>query len=178
MFQSLRQNTLFYILEKGDNLNLKVGQVVNVSNPQPKYNQFQTSMPYNPQQEMVVDVKVKIGDETIDFKQLPANLSIANSDNNSVVVSESKEAMSAEVEAMLRASNNILESIPYHQKVITNCDVILRELNPQFAKEKEQEEKIGALENRMVDIDDKLNKMFDLLSDTLEYKSKRKTKEE
>ena len=178
MFQSLRQNTLFYILEKGDNLNLKIGQVVNVSNPQPKYNQFQTSMPYNPQQEMVVDVKVKIGDETIDFKQLPANLSIANSDNNSVVVSESKEAMSAEVEAMLRASNNILESIPYHQKVITNCDVILRELNPQFAKEKEQEEKIGALENRMVDIDDKLNKMFDLLSDTLEYKSKRKTKEE
>ena len=178
MFQSLRQNTLFYILEKGDNLNLKVGQVVNVSNPQPKYNQFQTTMPYNPQQEMVVDVKVKIGDETIDFKQLPANLSIANSDNNSVVVSESKEAMSAEVEAMLRASNNILESIPYHQKVIINCDVILRELNPQFAKEKEQEEKIGALENRMVDIDDKLNKMFDLLSDTLEYKSKRKTKEE
>lgn len=44
MFQSLRQNSLFYILEKGDNLNLKVGQVVNVSNPQPKYNQFQTTM--------------------------------------------------------------------------------------------------------------------------------------
>jgi ribosome-associated translation inhibitor RaiA len=121
-------------------------------------------------------VKVKVGDETIDFKQLPATLSI--SDNNSVVVSESKEAMSAEVEAMLRASNNILESIPYHQKVISNCDIILRELNPQFAKEKEQEEKIGALEERMGNIDDKLNKMFDLLSDTLEYKSKRKTKEE
>ena len=178
MFQGLRQNSLFYILEKGDNLNLKVGQVVNVSNPQPKYNQFQTTMPYNPQQEMVVDVKVKVGDETIDFKQIPANLAIANSENNSVVVSESKEAMSAEVEAMLRASNNILESIPYHQKVISNCDIILRELNPQFAKEKEQEEKIGALEERMGNIDDKLNKMFDLLSDTLEYKSKRKTKEE
>ena len=58
----LRQNSLFYILEKGDKLNLKVGQVVNVSNPQPKYNQFQTTMPYNPQQEMVVDVKVKVGD--------------------------------------------------------------------------------------------------------------------
>ena len=175
MFQSLRQNSLFYVLEKNDDIKLKVGQVVNVSNPQPKYSQFQTSMPYN-QQEMVVDVKVKLGDETVEFKQLPATLSI--SDNNSVVVSESKEAMSAEVEAMLRASNNILESIPYHQKVIANCDIILRELNPQFAKEKEQEEKIGALEERMGNIDDKLNKMFDLLSDTLEYKSKRKTKEE
>lgn len=178
MFQSLRQNSLFYVLEKGDNLNLKIGQVVNVSNPQPKYSQFQTNIPYNPQQEMVVDIKVKIGDETIDFKQLPANLVIANSDNNSVVVSESKEAMSAEVEAMLRSSNNILESIPYHQKVIANCDVILRELNPNFKKEKEQEEKIDMLEERMGNIDDKLNKMFDLLSDTLEYKSKRKSKEE
>lgn len=176
MFQGLRQNSLFYVLEKNDDIKLKVGQVVSVSNPQPKYNQFQPSMPYNQQQEMVVDVKVKLGDETVEFKQLPATLSI--SDNNSVVVSESKEAMSAEVEAMLRASNNILESIPYHQKVISNCDIILRELNPQFAKEKEQEEKIGALEERMGNIDDKLNKMFDLLSDTLEYKSKRKTKEE
>jgi hypothetical protein len=178
MFQSLRQNSLFYILEKGDNLNLKVGQVVNVSNPQPKYNQFQTTMPYNPQQEMVVDVKVKVGDETIDFKQIPANLAIANSENNSVVVSESKEAMSAEVEAMLRTSKNILDSVPYHEKTMAKCDIILRELNPNFKKEKEQEEKIGALEERMGNIDDKLNKMFDLLYDTLEYKSKRKTKEE
>lgn len=175
MFQSLRQNSLFYVLEKNDDIKLKVGQVVNVSNPQPKYSQFQTSMPYN-QQEMVVDVKVKLGDETVEFKQLPATLSI--SDNNSVVVSESKEAMSAEVEAMLRTSKNILDSVPYHEKTMAKCDIILRELNPQFAKEKEQEEKIGALEERMGNIDDKLNKMFDLLSDTLEYKSKRKTKEE
>jgi archaellum component FlaC len=54
---------------------------------------------------------------------------------------------------------------------------MLRELNPQFAKEKEQEEKIGMLEERMGNIDDKLNKMFDLLSDTLERKPK-KAKEE
>ena len=50
---------------------------------------------------------------------------------------------------------------------------MLRELNPQFAKEKEQEEKIGMLEERMGNIDDKLNKMFDLLSDTLERKPKK-----
>ena len=175
MFQSLRQNSLFYILEKGDNLNLKVGQVVNVSNPQPKYSQFQTSMPYN-QQEMVVDVKVKLGDETVEFKQLPATLSI--SDNNSVVVSESKEAMSAEVEAMLRASNNILESIPYHQKVISNCDIILRELNPQFAKEKEQEEKINALEGKMEGIEGTLNQMMSLLSEAVGTNNKRKNNKE
>lgn len=175
MFQGLRQGGIFYILEKGDNVSLKIGQVVSVSNPQPKYNQF--SQPtYGQQQEMFVDVKVKVGEETLDFKQLNANLNIANSGN--VVVSDSKEAMSAEVEGLLRNSRQIIDSIPYHESIIVSCDAMLRELNPQFAKEKEQEEKIGALEERMGNIDDKLSKMFDLLSDTLEQRKPKKNKEE
>jgi hypothetical protein len=178
MFQGLRQNSLFYVLEKNDDIKLKVGQVVSVSNPQPKYNQFQTTKPYNPQQEMVVDVKVKVGDETIDFKQIPANLAIANSENNSVVVSESKEAMSAEVEAMLRTSKNILDSVPYHEKTMAKCDVILRELNPQFAKEKEQEEKINALEGKMEGIEGTLNQMMSLLSEAVGTNNKRKNNKE
>ena len=177
MFSGIRQNSLFYILEKGENLDLKIGQVVSVSNPQPRYNQFGTTPTYTTQPEMVVDIKVKVGEDILDFKQLGANLTIANSGN--VVVSDSKEAMSSEVESLLRNSKQIIESIPYHEKVINVCDAMLRELNPQFAKEKEQEEKIGALEERMGNIDDKLNRMFDLLSDTLERnKPVKKTKED
>lgn len=175
MFSGIRQNSPFYILEKSEELKLKVGQVVSVSNPQPKYNQFGATSSYGAQPEMFVDVKVKIGEELLEFKQLNANMNIANSGN--VVVSDSKEAMSAEVEGLLRNSKQIIESITYHEKVVSSCDVMLRELNPQFAKEKEQEEKIGMLEERMGNIDDKLNKMFDLLSDTLERKPK-KAKEE
>ena len=176
MFQGLRTGGLFYVLEKGDELKLKIGHVVSVSNPQPKYNQMSTIPSYSNQPEMVVDVKVKVGEENVDFKQLNANMNIANSGN--VVVSDSKEAMSAEVEGLLRTSRQIIESVPYHEKVILSCDAMLRELNPQFAKEKEQEEKIGMLEERMGNIDDKLNKMFDLLSDTLERKPKKNNKEE
>lgn len=175
MFSGIRQNALFYILEKGDNMVLKIGQVVSVSNPQPRYNQFATTPNFASQPDMVVDVKVKVGEEVLDFKQLSANLNIANS--GSVVVSDSKEAMSAEVESLLLNSKQIIDSIPYHEKVLAACDTMLRELNPQFAKEKEQEEKIGALEERMGNIDDKLNKMFDLLSDTLE-RSRSKKKDE
>ena len=171
MFQGLRQGGLFYILDKGEDVNLKVGQVVNVSNPQPKYNQFNTPT-YTSQPEMVVDVKVKVGEEVMEFKQLNANLNIANSGN--LVVSDSKEAMSAEVEGLLRNSKQIVDSMPYHEKVIANCDSMLRELNPQFAKEKEQEEKIGVLEERIGSIDDKLNKMYDLLSDTLDLQKNKK----
>lgn len=37
MFQGLRQNSILYILEKNGVPKLKVGQVVSVSNPMPKF---------------------------------------------------------------------------------------------------------------------------------------------
>lgn len=173
MFQSLRQGSLFYILEKGETPKLKVGQVVNVSQPQAKFN---TSFPLPPNgAEMIVDISVKVGNDTIDIKGLPSTLSIANFGANGCVVSESKEAMSAEVEAMLRTSQQAIDSIPYHQRVLASCDGILRELNPQFAKEKEQEEKIGTLETKMTSMETSLDEIKDLLLKTLNTPKKKES---
>lgn len=83
MFQGLRTNSLFYVLDKGENPNLQIGQVVSVSNPQTKYPTFNNGFTPQPM-ETVVDVKVKLNDEEVDFKQLPANGQIAN-DKNLVV---------------------------------------------------------------------------------------------
>lgn len=173
MFQSLRQGSLFYILEKGETPKLKIGQVVSVSQPQPKYS---TSFPLPTNGvEMVVDLSVKVDSETIDIKGLPSTLSIANFGANGCVVSESKEAMSAEVEAMLRTSQQAIDSIPYHQRVLASCDGILRELNPQFAKEKEQEEKIGTLETKMTSMETSLDEIKDLLLKTLNTPKKKES---
>lgn len=171
MFSGLRQAGLFYILEKGEELKLRIGQVISVSNPQPKYGQYS----YGSQPEMTVDVRVKVDDETLEFKQLNANASIANS--GSVIVSDSKEAMNAEVEGLLRTSRGVLDSVSYHEKVLTSCDAILRELNPSFKKEKEQEEKMSMLEDEVIGIKDTLGEMMNMLSSALGH-SKSKSKEE
>lgn len=176
MFSGLRTNSLFYILEKGEKPVLKVGQVSSVSNPSPKYGQYPTTPMFGQQMETVVDVSVKVGDETMDFKQLPSNLSIANLGQN-VVVSENKEAMNAEVEAMLRNSRGILESVPYHESIIASCDGILRELNPQLAKEKAQEEKIVGLEDQMGKLSMALNSIQDMLAQALNSSANTKNKE-
>ena len=68
-------------------------------------------------------MKVKLGDEEVDFKQLPANGQIANDKN--LVVSDNKEVMSAEVDAMLRQSKAILESVDYHERVVKSCEGML-----------------------------------------------------
>ena len=175
MFQGSRQGNLFYILEKGDELKLRVGQVVSVSNPQPKYGQFGAPN-FGSQPEMTVDVRVKVDEETMDFKQLSASASIANSGN--VVVSDSKDAMSSEVEGLLRTSKGILDSIPYHEKMLVSCDAILRDLNPTFKKEKEQEEKMTMLEGEVIGIKDTLNEMMGLLSNALGAPKPKRSKEE
>lgn len=171
MFNGIRQNNLIYALDKS-NLRLRIGEVINVSNPTPKYGN--TTFPTQPfaQPEMLIEIKVKFEDEEVVFKDLPANATITS--KNNIVVSDSKDAMNSEIESMMRNSTNVLESVSYHQKVLESCDMMLRELNPQFAKEKQQEEKIGALEVRMENIDDKLNKMFELLSDTVKHGKNKK----
>lgn len=164
MFQGLRTNSLFYVLDKGENPNLQIGQVVSVSNPQTKYPSFNNGFTPQPM-ETVVDVKVKLGDEEVDFKQLPANGQIANDKN--LVVSDNKDAMSAEVDAMLRQSRAILESVDYNKRVVESCEGMLQQLNPQIAKEKEQTEKINKLEGKVSGIEGKIDKMMGWLQQTM-----------
>lgn len=164
MFQGLRTNSLFYVLDKGENPNLRIGQVVSVSNPQTKYPTFNNGFTPQPM-ETVVDVKVKLGDEEVDFKQLPANGQIANDKN--LVVSDNKDAMSAEVDAMLRQSKTILESVDYNKRVVESCEGMLQQLNPQIAKEKEQTEKINKLEGKVSGIEGKIDKMMGWLQQTM-----------
>ena len=172
MFQGVRQGAILYILEKGDNgLDLKTGQVVNVSNPYPRY--APSGAPnYSVHPEMLVDVSVRVGETTMDFKQLNAQHNIANSGN--VVVSDSREAMIAEVDGIVRCSVQAIESVPYHERVKHTGECVMRELNPQFAKEKEHEEKIDALEVRMGTIDTKIDRLFGLLTDSLEHNQSKK----
>lgn len=170
MFNALRQGSPFYILEKTDEPRLRIGSVASVSQPVPKYaNSFLPNQQFG---ETVVDVVVKVGDEELKFEKLPSNLSIANFGTSGMVVSESREAMNSEVEGMLRNSKQIVESVPYHERVISACDTMLRELNPQFAKEKEQEEKIGLLEQKMNGMEGTLSDIREMLSAALNKSKK------
>ena len=117
--------------------------------------------------ESTVDITVKVGDEQQEFKQVPSTLSIANFGHSNIVISETKEAMSQEVDSMLKSSKQIIESIPYHEKTIIACEEMLKELNPQFAKQKDQEEKINNLETKVGGIENKLDDICTMLSKAL-----------
>lgn len=163
MFQSVRQNSPFYILDKGENKSLKVASVESVTNPQPRYNTSYPMQPYGAP-DMVVDIVVRIGEEKQEFKMLPANLSIANFGNAGIVVSDDRQAMCSEIDAWVKTSQNHLDSNPYHEDVIRKGGEMILQLNPQLAKEKAQEDRLNTLES-------KFDKMMDMMSDVLEAKS-------
>lgn len=161
MFSSSRQGGFIYVLSKGERPTVKIGQIESVSSPVPKYPTYNPSVPYSPQPEMLIDIKVRCGEEVLDFQKLPANGEMFAYPN--VIVSEKKEAIISEVEAMMQTSKQIVESVPYHNSVIESCDSILKELNPQFAKEKQQEDRINSLEQEVKSVKDGLGDIKSLL---------------
>ena len=160
MFSTLRQNSPIYVLDKKDSPVLKKGIIETVSPQRSRTGSF-----YGQPLDMVVDITVNVDGTKEEFKNIPASLNIANDGN--LVISESKEAMSTEVDSMLSISKQILESVDYHQEVIKKCEQILKDLNPQFAKDKLQEEKINSLEERMGGVEDTLGDIKDMLSKAL-----------
>ena len=163
MFSTLRQNSPIYIPDKKGSPVLKKGIIESVSPQRSKSGSF-----YGQPLDMVVDIVVNVDGSKEEFKNIPASLNIANDGN--LVISESKEAMSTEVDSMLSISKQILESVDYHKEVIDRCEYILKDLNPQFAKDKLQEEKINSLEERMGGVENTLGDIKDMLSKVLNNK--------
>ena len=160
MFSTLRQNSPIYVLDKKDSPVLKKGIIETVSPQRSRTGSF-----YGQPMDMIVDIRVNIDGTSQEFKNIPASLSIANDGN--IVISETKEAMSTEVDSMLSISKQILESVDYHKDVIEKCEQILKDLNPQFAKDKLQEEKINSLESRIGGVENTLEDIKDMLSKVL-----------
>lgn len=155
---------MLYILRKGEKPELRIGTVTAVTDPVPKFGQTPI---YGQQMATTVDISVKVNDASLKFEKLDSGAVIMTYPNENTVVASSREAMAGEVEAMIRNSRQIIDSIPYHRSVLESCDGMLRELNPQFAKEKEQEEKLGALEGKVTGMEMTLTDIRNMLSSVL-----------
>lgn len=158
MFQGLRQGSPFYILEKGEEITMRVGTVQCVSTPMPKYSSYP---PYTA--ETTVDIKVDVDGTPHEFNKVPGNLTIANFGSAGMVIAESKEAMLGEIEALHQTSKNALANVAYHEKVVKDCDRIVKQLNPMYAKEQQRDEVMCELQDEVASIKESLAKLLESL---------------
>lgn len=148
MFQSVRPNSQIYIFHKGDTPRMEVGYVVNQPIPRPKY---QLPASFGQAQEMVVDLVVKTNDQTYNYNNLPAQLDVADSVSNgeSIIISDSKEGINAEIVNLKQKSLDIANSRDYHLALIDKYDKILIENNPELAEKQEQKQELDTLKAQM-----------------------------
>ena len=155
MFSALSQGSPIYILDKTSSPKYNIGEIVGVSYPR--------TNPYNLGPQNTVDIKVKIEGEIQEFSSIPSINSIVSYNNGKIIISETKQGIQNEVESILSNSKQILSNINMYKKNIEDCEEILKQLNPQFAIDKERDERLSNLETRFDGFESKLDKIFNLV---------------
>lgn len=159
MFSALQPGDRIYILNKKNTPSLSIGEIIGTSSPLSSYNAYSNNF-----LDTKINIKAKVGEDTIEFKQISSNLSIAYDPISCTTISDNKELMSSEVDGLLQSSKRVLDSIPYHEKLISSAEEMLKELNPRFAKEQERDEDISNLKSKVGGMENKLDQIYDLLT--------------
>lgn len=162
MFSALRQGAVLYILDKSAEPTIKTGYVENVTSPRPMYKTYNPAASFGTNMSTVVDISVKVGDEKKEICGLSSTASIDS--YGDYVVSENREAMISEVDAMLQNSKSILDSVDKHKANIAACENILKELNPIYAREQERDTAIDSLTERVNSMQTSLSRIESLLT--------------
>ena len=152
MFSALSQGSPIYLLDKTSSLDYKVGEIIGVTYPK-IYNNLGNT----------VDLKVKIDGQVQEFNSIPSINNVVSYNGGKVIISESKQGIQTEVENILQNSKQILNNIDTYKQNISNCESILKQLSPQFAVDKERDERLSNLENKFDGIESKLDKIFEII---------------
>ena len=138
----------------------------------PKY---QVPPTFGQPQEMVVDITAKVNGQTINYTGLPAQSDIADtiSNGDSIVISDSKEAMNAEILSLKQKSLDVINSVDFHRNLANSCDKILSDLNPEFAEKQAQREEIDSLKAQMSEMSKNIGDLMEANRRLIEQLSKK-----
>ena len=157
MFSGLRQGSTLYVLDKSSEPKVVMGYVEQVSAPHPMYPNYNPNVSFGANLQTVVDITVKMNNDKKEFIGVPSSSFIHS--YGDYVISESKDNMINEVNAMMENSRSIISNVEQHKSNIQACEKILKELNPAYAKEQERDEAIDNMSNRMSRIEDVLARL-------------------
>ena len=157
MFSALNQGSLVYILDKTDKLKYSIGEVVGTTIPQ-----FAT----DGTNQMVMNIKVKVGDITTEFNNIPSNSSIVTYKGGKTIIAETKQQIQAEVESILHKANYTLEHIEDIKDEAEQAESIIKSIDTNYAKDKARDEEIASLKDKVLGVESKLDKILDIVSNT------------
>lgn len=150
MFSALNQGSLVYILDKTDGVKFKIGEIVGTTVPQFAIDGSG----------MVMKLSVKINGNVAEYNNVPSAATIVSYNNGKFIIAETKQSIQSEVESTLHNANYIIEHIEDYKSQITQCENVLKELNPQYAKDKARDEEIANIKSEVAGMKSNIDKIL------------------
>ena len=156
-FQSLRQGSQVYILHKGLQPYYEVGTVESIPT-------MQTMTYYQNLPMLPMDISVRVGEKVIPYQHIPPTAESAKVTSQlsgeEVCVACSKEAITAEVEMLIRQSVDTINSVDAHKQRIETCKNLLNQINPEKLKEAQQAQEIDSLKSQLAEMKEMMEMML------------------
>lgn len=169
MLSALRPGTPVYVLYKNEP-RFAVAKVSQVSNQYPNFGQQQ--QPLIPGNNVAVDIAIDVDGKIETYQRIPLNSSIAEFPDKGVLISETRDGIINEVNAIRSASQTAIDQVETHKRVIAACDQLLFDLNPQLRKDQEQAAEIANLKEQLAGMSDQIAALTGMLSKSLGKKPK------
>lgn len=152
MFSNLSKNQQIFIIDKREDGVLKIGVVDEIKNQNPYAIGIANTIPF--------DIVVKFEDgNTENFTQLPPNQSVFTYNNGDVIVCDSRDMAQLEIDKINTYCNRHIELMSHYEKLRDSTEQMKRQLNPQYAKQQQTDEKIKNLEDSMTQMSGTLVEM-------------------
>lgn len=172
MLSALRPGTPVYVLYKNEP-RFAVAKVSQVSNQYPNLGYQQ--QPLVPGNNFAVNMAIEVDGKIENYERIPLNSSIAEFPDKGVLISETRDGIINEVNAIKSASVTALQQVDMHKNVIASCDKLLFDLNPQLRKEQEQAAEIATLKEQLSGMSEQIAALTGMLSKSLGKKPKEET---
>lgn len=149
MFANLSKGNIIHGLDR-QNIKLFVATVERVV---PTYARTQNTFGQIP--EPRVDIVTTINGKQQEFKQVPSNTAFADFGENACLIADNKESLYNGIKELLRKSQNIVESAPYHESLIPQYKEAMDELIPGSITGNEEvkslKEEVGSLKAQLAE---------------------------
>ena len=153
MLSNLRPGAPVYVIYR-NGPRVTTAKVAQLSSQYPP--QFNFQMPPAGTLSPMFDLSLDIDGKAETFQRIPINTSVAEFPDRGIIISETREGVINEINAMHNLATSELEKRPYWEGVQSTCKKILVELNPEAKREQEQAKEIAALKEQIKGMTDQL----------------------
>ncbi len=150
MFSNLSKGNVLYGLDRRDKIKVFTGSVEKVT---PVYGTTQNMFGQLP--ELRLDIIANVNGEQKEFKQVPSNSAIADFGDKTFIIADNKESLYNGIKELLKVSENIVKSAPYHESLIPQYKEAMNQVMPGSITNTDEvkalKEEVGSLKTQLAE---------------------------